>query len=40
MLEGTFYAESIIINGMGFADVRKVFTALDPGMGLSSRRKE
>ena len=38
-LDQTLYAKCIIIDGMGSTDVRKVFTALDPGMDLSPRQE-
>ena len=38
-LDQTLYAKSIIIDGTGLTDVRKVFTPLDPGMDLSPRQE-
>ena len=38
-LDRTLYAKSIMIDGMGSTDVRKVFTPLDPGMDLSPRQE-
>ena len=38
-LDQAFYAKSIVIEGMGYFDVRKVSTPLDPGMDLSPRQE-
>ncbi|CAM9301783.1 unnamed protein product, partial [Sphacelaria rigidula] len=38
-LDQRAYAESIVVEGMGSTQVRKTYTLLDPGMGLSERKE-
>lgn len=39
-LDQARYAEGMAIEGMGFTDVRKVCTPLDPGMDLTVRQED